>query len=123
MTDNFEESMKRHAKEMKAWLIDRALLVLTGLVLAVAAWATIHYLGESYFSVSASVLTVVLLAENWRLHKLLREHSIKSAAGTRVTTTGRRKAIASRSEKPCGRKTATQLRWPRSAMPTAHVQS
>lgn len=65
-------------KEMKALLIDRALLVLTALVLAVAAWATIHYLGESYFSVSTTVLIVVLLAENWRLHKLLREHGIRT---------------------------------------------
>ncbi|PTB19959.1 hypothetical protein C9I57_14755 [Trinickia symbiotica] len=63
---------------MKAWLIDRALLVLTGLVLAVAAWAAIRHLGESYFSVSTTVLIVVLLAENWRLQKLLREHGIKS---------------------------------------------
>jgi hypothetical protein len=78
MKDDFDESMKRHAKDMKAWLIDRALLLLTALVLAGAAWATIHYLGESYFSVSTTVAIVVLLAENWRLHKLLREHGIST---------------------------------------------
>lgn len=78
MMDDFDESMKRHADEMKAWMIDRALLVLTAVVLAGAAWATIHYLGESYFSVSTAVLIVVLLAENWRLHKLLRTHGIKT---------------------------------------------
>jgi len=62
---------------MKPWLLDRGMLVLTALVLAGAAWAAIHYLGDSYFSVSTTVLIVVLLAENWRLHKLLREHGIK----------------------------------------------
>ncbi len=69
---------------MKAWLIDRGLLALTAFVLAGAAWATIHYLGESYFSVSTTVLIVVLLAENWRLHKLLREHGINTRWHKRV---------------------------------------
>lgn len=78
MTDQFEESMERHAKDMKAWLIDRALLLLTSVILAGVAWATIHYLGDSYFSVSTTVLIVVLFAENWRLHKLLREHGIST---------------------------------------------
>lgn len=78
MTDDFEESIKRHAKDMKAWIIDRALLLLTSVILAGVAWATIHYLGDSYFSVSTIVLIVVLFAENWRLHKLLREHGIST---------------------------------------------
>ena len=69
---------------MKAWLIDRGLLALTAFVLAGAAWATIHYLGESYLSVSTTVLIVVLLAENWRLHKLLREHGISTRWHKRV---------------------------------------
>ncbi len=63
---------------MKAWIIDRALLLLTSVILAGVAWATIHYLGDSYFSVSTIVLIVVLFAENWRLHKLLREHGIST---------------------------------------------
>ena len=78
MTDDFEESIKRHAKDMTAWIIDRALLLLTSVILAGVAWATIHYLGDSYFSVSTIVLIVVLFAENWRLHKLLREHGIST---------------------------------------------
>ena len=78
MTDEFEESMQRHAKDMKSWLIDRGLLLLTSVVLAGVAWATIHYLGESYFSISTTVVIVVLLVENWRLHKLLREHGIST---------------------------------------------
>ncbi len=63
---------------MKAWLINRGLLVLTSIVLAGAAWAAIHYLGESYFSVSTTVLIIVLFVENWRLHKLLRGHGIST---------------------------------------------
>ncbi|WP_233217317.1 hypothetical protein [Trinickia dabaoshanensis] len=59
-------------------MIDRGLLVLTALVLAGAAWAAIHYLGESYFSVSTTVLIIVLFVENWRLQKLLREHGIST---------------------------------------------
>ncbi|MEX3955156.1 hypothetical protein [Trinickia sp. EG282A] len=78
MMDDFEESMYRHAKDMKSWLIDRASLLLTSVLLAGVAWATIHYLGDSYFSVSTTVLIVVLFAENWRLHKLLREHGIST---------------------------------------------
>lgn len=38
----------------------------------------IHHLGESYFSVSTTVLIIVLFVENWRLHKLLREHGIST---------------------------------------------
>lgn len=79
MIDNdFEQSMRRHGKDMKAWFIDRGLLLMTAIVLAGAAWAAIHYLGDSYFSVSTTVLIVVLFAENWRLHKLLKEHGIET---------------------------------------------
>lgn len=76
--DEFEESMQRHVKDMKAWFVDRGLLLLTSVVLAGAAWATIHYLGDAYFSVSTTVLILALFAENWRLHKLLREHGIST---------------------------------------------
>lgn len=62
----------------KSRFADRVLLALTAIVLTCAAWAMLHYLGDSYFSVASTILVVVLFAENWRLHKLLREHGIES---------------------------------------------
>ena len=78
LMEEFEKSMQRHAKDMKAWIVDRGLLLLTSVILAGVAWAALHYLRDAYFSVSTTVLIVVLFAENVRLHKLLREHDIST---------------------------------------------
>jgi len=57
-------------------LYEPLLVVATALVLAAMAWAVIHFLGESYFSVASSLLIVAVFAENLRLRGLLRRNGI-----------------------------------------------
>lgn len=50
---------------------DRSLLLLAGLILAAAAWAFWHYLGENAFAVLMTITLIALWIDNRRLRRQL----------------------------------------------------
>jgi len=54
---------------------DALLLLMTGAVCSLAAWAFWHYLGNDAFGVLDSLLVTVLVTDNIRLRRQLRARS------------------------------------------------
>lgn len=52
---------------------DRALLVVTGLIVSVPAWAFWYYLGNDAFTVLMLIMLIGLQLENSKLRRKLRE--------------------------------------------------
>ncbi|PMS36064.1 hypothetical protein B0G57_104143 [Trinickia symbiotica] len=62
---------------MMKWLIDRGLLLLTGLVFVTSAWFFTHWLGsDRFYSIVNTVMVAALWFEVARLRKILRENGI-----------------------------------------------
>ena len=59
--------------KMLAFLMDRLLLVGAGLVCAAVAWLFWWYFQARAFDILAGSTLVMLLVENWRLRRALRE--------------------------------------------------
>ncbi|WP_244096393.1 hypothetical protein [Burkholderia dolosa] len=55
------------------WLADKAALLASAVVLAGLAWAVLHFSGQWYFAVGATLAVVLLFVENHKLKKRLRE--------------------------------------------------
>ncbi|EAY69108.1 hypothetical protein BDAG_01856 [Burkholderia dolosa AU0158] len=55
------------------WLADKAALLASAVVLAGLAWAVLHFAGQWYFAVGATLAVVLLFVENHKLKKRLRE--------------------------------------------------
>ncbi|WP_175689060.1 hypothetical protein [Burkholderia anthina] len=58
------------------WLVDRALLIVTGLVCFVAAWAIISATGEWFPTLMTVAAFATLWLDNSRLRKLLEQNGI-----------------------------------------------
>jgi hypothetical protein len=58
------------------WILDRILLVITAVFLAAASWGFYHYTGQWGAPILLTIAFIGLLADNYRLRKLLRDNGI-----------------------------------------------
>ena len=58
------------------WLLDRLLLIVTAVALGAAAWAFYRFTGEWAAPILLTVTFISLIADNFRLRKLLRDNGI-----------------------------------------------
>ncbi len=58
---------------------DKLMLVIVAIVLAAIAWALLHYLGNWFFPLASLVVLALLVTQNQKLKKKLKERTSESS--------------------------------------------